>query len=191
MTQLHRLRAQLHAIGRCAFVGALAGMLATQAVAASPAAARPQASPMPETSTIPSDSLTLAVNPVTTANLPLSAQYAVLQDNAIANPNALPDAPAVAPAPATSESASLNMPAGIKAMMADASQAANNVQPASTEPKHQIHPGWLALAAVGALGTALGARGLTKNNVAVGHDIGILLVPGIAMLGGGLYLTFR
>jgi len=49
MNQLHAVGARLGAVGRCALVGMLVGMLATQAVAEGAAAVSPQTPARPET----------------------------------------------------------------------------------------------------------------------------------------------
>ena len=96
----------------------------------------------------------------------------------------LPDAPA-----ATSESASLNVPVDLKGMMDDSAQAAQNLQPTTTEQKQKIHPGWLALSVVGIGAALIGGVGLTgtKNKgLAAGF-----LASGAALTAGGFYFTFR
>ena len=123
MTQLHKVGAQLSAIGRCAFVGMLVGMLATQAVAEGAATVSQQSPAKPETSSVPSGSQTEQINLAATVNLPLAAQDSVAVDV-----NALPDAPMESTG--TSDSASLAMPPDLKAMMDDAKQNSQNLQSA-------------------------------------------------------------
>ncbi len=188
MTQLHTVGAQLRAISRCAMVGMLVGLLATQAVAEGATPASPQTTAKPVTTSVPSNSLTQTINPVPTANLPLAAQ-----DSARADLNALPEAPTVPTA--TTDSASLNMPPELKAMMDDASQNAQNLQPAPATKPHGIQrPGMLVMGICGlpliALGTLIYTSGKknTSGRVAAGT---IFMVPGAAMSGFGFYFAFK
>jgi len=184
MTQLHTVGAQLRAIGRCAVVGMLVGMLATQAVAEGAAAASPQTPAKPETTSAPSNSLTQTINPVPTANLPL-----VSQDSASADLNALPEAP-TAP-PATTDSASLTMPPELKAMMDDASQSSQNLQPAATTKPHGVQrPGMLTMGIIGIPLAALGAYAYARAPRNKPYAT-ILFAPGAAMMGFGFYYAFK
>jgi hypothetical protein len=154
-------------------------MLATQAVAEGAAAVNPQSPAKPETTSLPSGSQTDQISLATTANLPLGAE-------ASPETSALPEAPE-----GTLESASVNMPIDLRAAMQDATQNTQNSPstPAPAKPKHQIHPGWLAVSGVGVLFALIGGIGLTgeKNKgLAVGF-----LVGGVALAGGGFYLTFK
>jgi hypothetical protein len=182
MAQLRMVGAQLAAIGRCALVGILAGTLATQAVAEGAATVSQQSPANAETANLSNGTQTEKTNPSTAANRPLEPQ-------ANTEPNALPDAPAASAG--SSDSASMNMPLDMRGLMQDAAQSTASGQStqAPTKPKHQIHPGWLAVSAVGVLFAAIGAVGLggTRNQgLAVGFVVG-----GVALTGGGIYLTFR
>ncbi len=189
MNQLHTVVARLGAVGRCALVGVLVGMLATQAVAEGATAVTPKTTAKPETTSVPGGSQTEQINLAATSNLPLAAE-----DNATADANALPDAPA-APA-GTSDSASLTMPPALKAMMDDAQQKAQNLQSAPATKSHGLQrPGMLIMGIVGiplALlgGSILAIRGTKDEGLKVGVGVG-LLVPGAAMSGLGFYYAFK
>ena len=143
MTRLHKVGARLGAIGRCAFVGMLVGMLATQAVAEGAPIASSQSPAKPETTSVPNGPQTEQINLATTVNLPLAAQ-----DSATADVNALPDAPMESTG--TSESSSLTMPPELKAMMDDAKQNSQNLQSApATKPHGLQRPGMLIMGIAG------------------------------------------
>lgn len=148
------------------------------AIDTQPTTATQQAKAAPQTQAAPSVP-TEAQNaaPVPTAN----AEDA----QATAPQPAVPDAPG-----AQTESASLNTPVNMKALMDQAAQPSQNVQSTNTEQKKQIHPGWLGLAAVGLLCAALGAGGLAAGNgnkpVAAGF-----LAGGLGVAGLSFYLTFK
>ena len=117
---------------------------------------------------------------------PAANPASAVSDNLKMDGSALPEAPS-----APAETASVAKPLDIKAMMDDAAQATQNLQPTATEKKHQTHPGWLALTVVGALGATIGAMGLSKAStqgkpVAAGF-VGV----GAGLAGLGLYLTFK
>jgi hypothetical protein len=189
MTQLQTAGARLYAIGRCALVGMLVGMLATQAVAEGATAVTPKIPVKPETTSIPSGSETEQISLATTANLQLAAQ-----DGATVDVNALPDAP-TAPA-GTSESASLAMPPELKAMMDDASQNAQNVQPAPAAKSHGVQrPGMLIM---GIVGIPVAMLGIGLLQIDAGKNAGLkdglgatFLAGGAAMSGFGFYLAFH
>ena len=191
MTQLHKVGARLSAIGRCAFVGMLVGMLATQAVAEGAPITSPQSPVKPDTASVPSDSQMEQLSLARTVNLPLATQ-----DNAAAEVNALPDAPMESTG--TSESSSLTMPPDLKAMMDDAKQNSQSLQSApATKPHGVQRPGMLVLGIAGIPLMGLGAlfysaaAGGNKNGgkaVAVGS---IFFVPGALMSGFGFYLAFK
>ncbi|MGO8935434.1 MAG: hypothetical protein ACLQDA_17140 [Terracidiphilus sp.] len=189
MNQLHTVVARLGAVGRCALVGVLVGMLATQSVAEGATTVTPKTTAKPETTSVPSGSQTEQINLAATSNLPLAAE-----DNATADANALPDAPA-APA-GTSDSASLTMPPALKAMMDDAQQNAQSLQsPPATKSHGLQRPGMLIMGIVGiplALlgGSILAIRGTKDEGLKVGVGVG-LLVPGAAMSGLGFYYAFK
>ena len=185
MNQLHTVGARLGAVGRCALVGMLVGMLATQAVAEGAAVVTPKTSAKPETTNVPSGSLE-QINLATTENLPLTSQ-----DNA--DLNALPDAPTASTG--SSDSASLTMPPELKAMMDDAAQNSQNLQSAPATKPHGIQrPGMLVMGIVGAMGMGLGAllyasdKGTLEARAAGGS---ILFAPGAVMAGFGFYYAFK
>ncbi len=189
MNQLHTVGAQLGAIGRCALVGVLVGMLATQAVAEGAATVSQQSPAKPETTSVPSGSQTEQLSLATTTNLPLAAQ-----DGTTADVNALPDAPTV-PA-GTSDSASLNMPPELKAMMDDAQQNAQNLQSAPATKPHGIQrPGMLVMGIIGipllGFGTYVMTRSVSKDAGLKNAFGAIFLVPGAAMSGFGFYFAFK
>jgi hypothetical protein len=194
MTQLHAVAVRLGAIGRCALVGVLVGMLATQAVAEGAATVSQQTPAKPETTIVPNELQTDQINFAAMANLPLLAQDNSNQDNFDAAINALPDAP-TAPA-GTSESSSLTMPPELKAMMDDAKQNSQNLQSAPAGKSHGLQrPGMLIMGIVGiplALlgGALLAADGKKDVGLRVGVSLG-LLVPGAAMTGFGFYYAFK
>lgn len=190
MNRLRKFGARLSAIGRCVLVGMLVGMLAIQAVAEGASAARLQTPAKPETANVSSgfpDQISLA----TTANLPLA-----LRDNFDADVNAIPDAPTAQPG--TSDSSSLTMPPDLKAMMDDAQQNSQSIQPApATKPHGVQRPGMLVMGIAGIPLLGLGAlfysaaAGGNKNSgkaVVVGS---IFFVPGALMSGFGFYLAFK
>lgn len=172
---------QLRTFGRCAMVGALIGMMTMQAFAASAPAVPSQPAMAPETTSVVSNPATQAITTASTENLQLA-----VADDARAAETALPAAPS-----APEEQASLTRPIDIRAVMDDAAQNTQNLQPATTQQKHQTHPGWLALTAVGALAFTIGIIPLTKSTtrgkpVAAGF-VGV----GAGLAGLGLYLTFK
>lgn len=189
MKRLQAVGARLRAIGRCALVGMLVGMLATQAVAEGAATVSPQTPAKPETTSVPSGTPE-QINLATTANLPLTSQ-----DNSGAEVNALPDAPTTAPA-GTSDSASLTMPPELKAMMDDAKQNSQNLQSAPATKSHGLQrPGMLIMGIVGIPlafigGSILAIQGTKNEGLKVGVGLGFL-VPGAAMSGFGFYLAFH
>jgi hypothetical protein len=188
MTQLHKVGARLGAVGRCAFVGMLVGMLATQAVAEGAATASQQSPAKPETTSVPSNSQTDQINLASTVNLPVATQ-----DSAALDVNALPDAPTESAG--TSDSANLNMPPDLKAMMDDAKQNSQNLQSAPATKHGLQRPGMLIMGIAGIplalLGVAiLGVEGKKDEGLKYGIGLG-LLVPGAAMTGFGFYFAFK
>ena len=168
MIQRETVVTQLGAMGRCAMVGTLIGLMTTQAFAAGVPVAQP------ETTSITNNESAIAAN--ATANLPLVA----------ADVTALPDAPN-----APEEQASVTKPLDIRAVMDDAAQNTQNLRPAATQQKpHQAHPAWLVLSAIGALGVWIGAEGLTRGTKDHGLAAGFL-GAGAGLTGLGLYLTFK
>jgi hypothetical protein len=191
MTQLHKVGARLGAVGRCALVGMLVGMLATQGVAEGAATASQQAPAKPETTSVPNGSQTEQINLARTANLPLASQ-----DSVTADVNALPDAPMESAG--TSESSSLTMPPELKAMMDDAKQNSQNLQSAPASKQHGVQrPGMLALGIVGLPFLGLGslfyvAAAGDHKNAAAGFAVGsIFFVPGALMCGFGFHYAFK
>jgi hypothetical protein len=188
MIQLHKqVGAQLRAMGRCAMVGTLIGLMTTQAFAAGAPAVAPQPAAMPETTSVTSNVSTQAIDTTPTANLSL-----VAEDNAAAEPNALPEAPNV-----QGESASLKMPPDLRAMMDDAAQQSQSLQPASSTNNKKIQrPGMLVL---GIAGVPLAILGVMILSLKVGpkeagarDGLGAaFLAPGAAMAGFGFYFAFH
>ncbi len=184
MTQLQAVGARLGAIGRCALVGILVGMLATQAVAEGAATVSPQTPAKPETTSVPSGSPE-QINLATTANLPLRSQ-----NGSDADLNALPDAPTTAP-PGTSDSASLTMPPELKAMMDDASKNSQNLQQAPAAKPHGVQrPGMLMMGFIGLPLAALGAYAYARAPRNKPYAT-IIFAPGAAMVGFGFYFAFK
>ncbi len=192
MTRLHIVGARLGAIGRCALVGVLVGMLATQAVAEGAATvSSPQTPAKPETTNV-SSGTPEQINLATTANLPLTSQ-----DISDADPGALPNAPTTAPE-GTSDSASLTMPPELKAMMDDAKQNSENLQQAPAAKPHGVQrPGMLVmgilgipLLGLGALYYSAAAGGNRNGGKAVAAGT-IFFVPGALMSGFGFYFAFK
>jgi hypothetical protein len=190
MTQLHKVGARLSAIGRCAFVGMLVGMLATQGAAEGAATASQQSPAKPETTSVPSGSQMEQINLATAVNLPLTTQ-----DNAAADVNALPDAPMESAG--TNESSSLTMPPELKAMMDDAKQNSQSLQPASgTKPHGVQQPGMLVLGIAGlpllGLGSLFYVAAAGKKNAGPAVAVGsVFFVPGALMSGFGFYFAFK
>jgi cytoskeletal protein RodZ len=111
---------------------------------------------------------------------------------------ALPDAPALAGE--ASDSASLNMPPEMKAMMDDASQVSQNLQstPSTTNHKLVQRPGMLVLGIAGVplivLGTMIFSLNVGSSGKANGLRNGLgtaFLAPGAAMSGIGFYFAFH
>jgi hypothetical protein len=169
---------QLRTVGRCAMMGTLIGLMTTQAFAAGAPAVTSDPAAAPETVPVANNASMQAIDTTPTANLPL-----VVTDNST-DATALPQAPN-----APEEEASVTKPLDLRAMMDDAAQNTQNLQPAAVQQKHQVHPGWLALTVVGAFGMFIGAKGLTGTK-----DKGLaagFLGGGAGLAGLGLYLTFK
>ncbi len=189
MKRLQAVGARFGAIGRCALVGMLVGMLATQAVAEGAATVSPQTPAKPETTSVPSVTPE-QINLATTANLPLRSQ-----NGSDADLNALPDAPTTAP-PGTSDSASLTMPPELKAMMDDASKNSQNLQSAPATKSHGLQrPGMLVMGIIGiplvGFGTYVMTRSVSKNSGLKNAFGAAFLVPGAAMVGLGFTFAFK
>ena len=187
MTQLRKVGARISAISRCAFVGMLVGMLATQAVAEGAATASQQSPAKPETTSVPSGPQTEQINLATTVNLPLTAQ-----DSATADVNALPDAPMESTE--TSESSSLTMPPEMKAMMDDAKQNSQNLQSAPATKHGLQRPGMLIMGIVGIPIAFIGVGIYSINTKETAKKIGLgtaFFAPGAAMSGFGFYFAFK
>jgi len=189
MNRLLTVGARLGAIGRCALVGMLVGVLATQAVAEGAATVSPQTPAKPETTSVPSGTPE-QINLATTVNLSLTSQ-----DNSGADVSALPDAP-TAPS-GSSDSASLTMPPELKAMMDDASKNSQSLQPAPASKPHGVQqPGMLTIGILGLPFMALGALfyvaapGSKNAGAAVGVG-SIFFVPGALMSGFGFHYAFK
>ena len=164
---------------------------ATQMPAESALTATPQAAAQQSASAGQNASQTAQGNAtVRSAAAPDSAKSATV------TASTLPDAPVV-PA-ATSESASLNMPADMKAMMDDAAQAGENLQstPKSSNKKLVQRPGMLVM---GIAGVPLMVLGVMVLSLKVGpkeagarDGLGAaFLAPGAAMSGLGFYFAFH
>lgn len=185
MTQpMQTVGARLRAIGRCALVGTLAGMLAAQAVAEGAAGVSKQTTTRPETRSVTSESQTKQISLALPANLPLAPQGV-----ANADLSALPEAPTASTG--MSDSASVIMPPELKAMMDEASQNAQNVQPAPAKKSHGVQrPGMLTMGIIGLPFTALGAYLYVRAPKNKGYAT-ILFAPGVAMSGFGFYFAFK
>jgi hypothetical protein len=189
MIQLRKVGAWLGAVGRCALVGMLVGMLATQAVAEGATPVSSQSPAKPETTSVPNNSQIDQINLTTTANLPL-----VTQNNAAADVNALPDAPMESAG--TGESSSLTMPPELKAMMDDAKQNSQNLEPAAANKPHGLkRPGMLILGIVGIPiavmgGGILAIKGTEREGLRITLGTSFL-VGGAAMTGFGFYFAYK
>jgi hypothetical protein len=196
MVQRETVVAQLGAMGRCAMVGTLIGLMTTQAFAASVPASAPQPATLPGTASVPSNVSTqaidtraidtLSIDTTATANVPLAAT-----DNATSDASALPDAPAL-----QGESASLKMPTEMKAMMDDAAQQSQALTAPATKSKGGIQrPGMLVMGIAGIPLAAFGTWVLTRNvskDATLKNEFGAaFLVPGAAMMGLGFYFAFH
>lgn len=194
MNRLQKVGAQLNAIGRCALVGTLVGMLAGQAVAQSPTAANSQAPATPETKTTQTID-TANTQPTRTSPAPAATLPAAPRGDTTADPNALPEAPASAPV--TADSASINMPPDLKAMMDDAKANAQNLT--STQPtqkKGVQRPGMLVMGIAGipliVLGTMIYSLNVASSKTGTKVALGsAFMAPGVAMSGLGFYFAFH
>jgi hypothetical protein len=185
MVQLETVGVQLRAIGRCAMVGTLIGLTTAQAFAASAPTSTQQSAAKPDTVSVTDNALTLQSAPA--ANLPLTAANSTNSEA-----SALPDAPGVA-----ADTASVKMPADLKAMMDDAAQNAQNLQPAQSSNNKKIQrPGMLVLGIAGVAPTVLGIMilSLKVGPKATGYRDGLgaaFLAPGAVMMGTGFYFAFH
>jgi hypothetical protein len=183
MNRLHeQVGTQLRTFGRCAMMGTLIGLMTTQAFAASAPVVTSQPAG-PETTATSNNDAPQAIAMEPTANLQVTAT-----DNAKIEDGAVPETPS-----APEEQASVTKPLNIRAIMDDAAQNTQNLQPTTaTQKQHQIHPGWLALTAVGgasiAFATLIFAKGHGSN---VGPVGGTFMGVGAGLAGLGLYLTFK
>jgi hypothetical protein len=171
---------QLRTFGRCAMMGTLIGLMTTQAFAASAPAVTSEPTAAPETTSVANNLSTQLIATSPTANLQMT-----VADDARPADIALPEAPS-----APEEQASVTKPLNIKAIMDDAAPVPQNLQSTTTQQKHQVHPGWLVLTAVGALGVIIGAQGFaagSRGKPIAGAFVGV----GAGLAGLGLYLTFK
>ncbi len=182
MNRLHEhVGTQLRTFGRCAMMGALIGLMTTQAFAASAPVVTSEPASAPETATPASNDSTQTIAAEPTANLQVT-----VADEAKTADTALPEAPN-----APEEQASVVKPLDIKAIMDDAAQNTQNLQPTTTEKKHQAHPAWLVLTAVGVLAFAIGIVPLTDSTTRGKPIAGAFVGIGAGLSGLGLYLTFK
>ena len=184
MNRLHeQVGTQLRTFGRCAMMGTLIGLMTTQVFAASAPAVTSEPAAVPETTSVTTNASAQTIATAPTANLQLTATNAITDDTAI------PETPG-----APEQRASVTKPLDIKAIMDDAAQNTQDLQSTRTtaEKQHQIHPGWLALTAVGGAGIAFATLIFTK-----GHGPNVAPVGGTIMgvsaglAGLGLFLTFK
>ncbi len=110
--------------------------------------------------------------------------------------SALPEAPTAQSG--TSESASLNMPPEMKAMMDDASQESQALQssPKTTKSKAVQRPGMLVMGIAGVplivLGTMIFSLNVGGKETGLRNGLGTaFLAPGAAMSGLGFYFAFH
>jgi hypothetical protein len=179
--------AQLRAFGRCAMVGTLIGLMTTQAFAAGAPAMPSQRGALPETTAVANTAASQSIETSPIANLPLAAAESTHYDA-----TALPEEPIV-----QYESASVKMPADLKAMMDDAAQTSQNLQStSSTSDKKIQRPGMLVL---GIAGVPLAVLGVMILSLSVGpketgakDGLGAaFLAPGAVMMGTGFYFAFH
>lgn len=182
MIQLHEhVGARLRTFGRCAMMGSLIGLMTTQAFAASAPMVTSQPTATPETTTASTDA-TQAIATAPTTNLQLTTA-----DNSQTVDAAVPEAP-IAP----EEQASVTKPIDIRAVMDDAAQNTQNLQSTTTQQKqHHIHPGWLAVTAIGVGMFAFGIIPLTASSTRGKPIAGAFVGVGAGLSGLGLYLTFK
>jgi len=180
MKYLEAVVAQLGTIGRCAFIGVLAGTLVGQAVA--------QGAPAAASDTTQSQAISATVSPVQTA-----AATPVASAPDATSQAALPEAPLAA-----NESASTSMPADLKAMMKDAGPDGQNLQSTqtTTTKKGVQRPGMLVMGIAGVPLIILGAMILSLNvgpkEAGARDGLGAaFLAPGAAMTGLGFYFAFH
>ncbi|HTY83364.1 MAG TPA: hypothetical protein VMB19_04050 [Silvibacterium sp.] len=185
MNRLHeQVGTQLRTFGRCAMMGTLIGLMTTQAFAASAPAATSEPAAAPETTAISTNDSTQTIATAPTANLQLTAAT-----NATTDDTAIPETPS-----APEQQANVTEPIDIKAVMDDAAQNTQNLQSTRTtaEKQHQIHPGWLALTAVGGAGIAFATLIFTKGHGSNVAPVGGTIMGVSAGLAGlGLFLTFK
>jgi hypothetical protein len=129
---------------------------------------------------------TSAPSPATGLPAPASNSPAAAAETANLDATVLPEAPN-----APQEQASINKPIDFKAMLDDAGQNTQNLQSTPVQQKRQIHPGWLALSAIGALGAVIGADGLASKGTRGRPIAGAFLGVGAGLAGLGIYLTFK
>jgi hypothetical protein len=128
MNQLHTVGARLGAVGRCALVGMLVGMLATQAVAEGADGCDPENVGEARDDKCP-ERIPGTDQPCDNSE----SSAGTSQDNACRCERA---ARCAGCAGGTSDSASLTMPPELKAMMDDASKNSQNLQPAPASKPH-------------------------------------------------------
>ena len=179
MEKLHVMRAKIRAIGRCALVGTLAGLLTTQAFASglNGAVRNPDQPTGAGVMMARPSEPALAVNPN-----PFSSTSAEL--------SALPSAP---------EAGKAEPPASPDPMIAPlAAAAAGDGQALTSAPKSSDkkiqRPGMLVMAIAGLPLVAMGAYlySYPSNNTKAKAMYGsIFMVPGAAMSGLGFYFAFH
>jgi len=185
MNQLFATAAQLRLIGRCALVGTLAGLLASQSFAEGGVTiARPMPS-QPQTTSFPGITQPLTINTQPTTNLPS------LATNTISDNAPLPEAPT------TTESASATAPPMLHLMLDQPLPDAQQSMQSTPAPKHGgvQRPGMLIMGIIGVplivAGAALFSVSVPKDNGLKNGFAAILLVPGAAMSGFGFYYAFH
>ncbi len=188
MARLRTLVAHLAVVGRCVLMGMLVGMLATQSVAEGATVASQQAPAKPDATSVSIGSQIEQIKLSTVANLPLAAR-----ESADADLNAMPDAPTVSTG--RSDAASVTMPPELKAMMDDAAQNSQGVQPAPAKKSHGIQrPGMLIMGIVGIPLAFIGVGIYSIDTNETGKKIGVgtaFFAPGAAMSVFGFYLAFK
>lgn len=167
------IRTQVRGLGHCAVTGILVGLLATQTFAQS----------APAATTNLSAATTLETTSAAPDSLPLISTDATTPDV-----NALPEAPEATAISSSAAPASLDL-------MAEPGGPNNAVSSSpSTEKKHKVRPGMLALGVVGAAAAGFGAYifSIKASNTGARDALGTMfLAPGAAAAGLGFYFAFK
>jgi cytoskeletal protein RodZ len=184
----HQLASRSFPVRLGAFVLAVLFTAAQMPAQAAPVAAA-------QTATQQNSSANQSTGQAQATNAADSTQAALAASETTKGTAALPDAPAVSAG--TSNSASLNMPPELKAMLGDANEESQNLQ-ATPSTNHKVvqRPGMLVMGIAGVPLIVLGAMifSLKAGSKETGFRDGVgtaFLAPGAAMSGLGFYFAFH